>query len=196
MNPWLVEIAITMVVSCAAMWLIVRPSTPKPHVVGREDSVALGRPASWKWLGVVGTVSTLVVGGQRVLTEPDPDQAMGFALITVLGIATGAFIFIVARREIVFSREGIREVGVSAVRAIAALPEMFISWQDLDTIEVPEGSPLGVMRFKSRAGRRLVVDATMTGWQALVKQLPHLCAVEARDKIMTALAQLPPPPEP
>jgi hypothetical protein len=70
-----------------------------------------------------------------------------------------------------------------------------MSWQNLDAIEVPEGAPLGSMRFKNRAGRAIVVDATMTGWRALLGRLPELCAVEARTKVITALGKVPEPPE-
>src|SRR5262245_62085941 len=135
METWLVGILVALLVSSAVIWVTVRPAADTHDEDGSADEVSLGRPPSWTWLATVMTIGSLAAGVQYVMTEPDAGQAAGFAVLALLGAAIGASVFIPARRKIVFSKEGVRVVGRSRI---------FMSWQDLDSVEVPEGSPLGI----------------------------------------------------
>ena len=131
----------------------------------------------------MATVMTLapLVGVARVLTEPDPTDALFFAALMIIACGVGASVFIPARRKIVFSKRGIEVIGV---------PRLVMRWVDVDAIDVPEGALLGSMQFKNANGRKIGVDATMVGWPQLIKHLPDLCADEATNKVTDALAKL------
>ena len=187
MASWIIGLLVGILVSGLVTWVTVRPAAEGGHEDGRAETVVLGRPSSWTWMPVVLTAGVLAVCVPRALTDPDPEYRVFVAWLMVIAVAVGMAMLIPARRRVLFSKEGIRVTG---------FPRLFMSWRDLDSIEVPEGSPIGIMRFKPKAGRKIPVDGTMTGWRALLKRLPDVCGAEARSTVLTALAKVPPPPDP
>jgi hypothetical protein len=160
---------------------------PAPDTAGTgeaedEDSPVILRQPT-RVIAMIAALNSLffVVFPFRVFSEPDPDER--FILILLMGFLWGlggaGLVFFLRRFS--FSKHGIETLG---------FPARKMPWKEVSEIETSEGM-LGSLLFKDARRRRIAVNATMVGWQDLVRRLPSLCRGAARKKVIAALAKLP-----
>ena len=142
--------------------------------------VVIERTQEWTWMGILFMVSPLLTL-IRIVREPDPSEALGiFVIMIVLCLMGGAFL-VYARRKIVFSRDAIESIGV---------PQFRVPWSGVKAINGHARGALTNLHFILNDGRKIVVDATMKGWQDLPTLLRDLPSADVKQMATRALSEL------
>ncbi len=158
-----------------------RDSEPAALQSENAESVTVRYRQERVYMGAVVMMAPFVVW-KRAFDEyakPDHGEGLGFLLLPLPLAAVGLWLFLFARRKMIFDKNGARLVG---------LVPRDIPWSDLGSIRALHGS---MLRFNSRDGRRFIdIDASMQGWPVLIRELPSFAQGDAKKLVARALEEI------